>query len=436
MKHTTFALLFSAVALGVFSSQAAFAAKTQITFLYSDDDPELVHFMEQKVNAFSQSNDHIDVNFVSTGYNALQTQLPMQLAAGLGPDIAKTTQMGLLGYTLDLRPYLKDPTAFEKRYGAGIDKIMRVNGVHAKDALPGFVASWTADLPFVNVTLFEQAGVPLPKPGYTMDDLMAASKQVAEKTGVHIPFTIDRSGFRFSGPAYSYGARYEKDGLINFPDEAAQRWIKDLKRWSDEGTFPREMWGAAGGGQYKSMADDFVNGNIVTYFSGNWQLNQFSKQIGDGFDWKVLPAPCKEKCISMGGATFIMPFNTTKHPQQVAEFMEWLGSEPLQREIAEKFNIIVGADIADLHYQTKDKHVIDGLTTARAEIAKIPAYVFDWEKMESLGGNELYPIILTRFTQYLNDQISFDEYLRLTNNDVQRLNQTISTNRQQRKGAQ
>ncbi|KFX24525.1 sugar ABC transporter substrate-binding protein [Pectobacterium atrosepticum] len=434
MMRPNTALFFSALALGLFSN-SALAAKTQITFLYSDDDPELVHFMEQKVKSFSQSNERIDVNFVSTGYNALQTQLPMQLAAGLGPDIAKTTQMGLLGYTLDLRPYLKDPAAFEKRYNTGIEKVMRVKGVHKADTLPGFVASWTADLPFINVTLFEQAGVPLPQPGYTIDDLMKASKLVAEKTGVHIPFTIDRSGFRFSGPAYSYGARYDKDGLINFPDAAAQQWIKDLKRWSDEGVFPREMWGAAGGGQYKSMADDFVNGNIVTYFSGNWLLNQFSKQIGDGFDWKVLPAPCKEKCISMGGATFIMPFTTTKHPQEVAEFMEWLGSEPLQREIAEHFNIIVGADIADLHYQTKDKHVIDGLNTAREEIKKIPSYVFDWERMESLGANELYPIILTRFTQYLNDQVSFDEYLRLTSNDVKRLNETIATNQQQRKNA-
>ena len=96
MKHNKFVLFTSAVALGLLASQAAFAAKTQITFLYSDDDPELVHFMEQKVKAFSQNNDHIDVNFVSTGYNALQTQLPMQLAAGLGPDIAKTPQTCLL----------------------------------------------------------------------------------------------------------------------------------------------------------------------------------------------------------------------------------------------------------------------------------------------------------------------------------------------------
>ncbi|NPE57674.1 carbohydrate ABC transporter substrate-binding protein [Dickeya dadantii] len=436
MNRYQHALLFSFMTLGAFASSNAIAAKTQITFLYSDDDPELVHFMEQKVKTFSQNNDHIDVNFVSTGYNALQTQLPMQLAAGLGPDIAKTTQMGLLSYTLDLRPYLADPAGFEKRYGAGIEKIMRIKGVHKDNALPGFVASWTADLPFVNVTLFQQAGVPLPQPGYTLEQLMQASKQVAAKTGVAIPFTIDRSGFRFSGPAYSYGARYDKDGLINFPDAAAQAWIKDLKRWSDEGIFPREMWGAAGGGQYKSMADDFVNGNIVTYFSGNWQLNQFSKQIGNGFDWKMLPAPCKEKCISMGGATFIMPFKTSKHPKEVAEFMEWLGSDAIQREIAEHFNIIVGADIPDLHYQTKDQHVIDGLNTARTEIANIPAYVFDWEKMESLGGSELYPIILTRFTQYLNNQVSYDEYLRLTENDVKRLNQTIADNRQQQQKAQ
>nr|WED69634.1 hypothetical protein PJ912_08095 [Pectobacterium colocasium] len=63
---------------------------------------------------------------------------------------------------------------------------MRVKGVHKADALPGFVASWTADLPFVNVTLFEQAGVPLPQPGYTIDDLMKASKSWSRKKPVYI----------------------------------------------------------------------------------------------------------------------------------------------------------------------------------------------------------------------------------------------------------
>lgn len=56
--------------------------------------------------------------------------------------------------------------------------------------------------------------------------------------------------------------------------------------------------------------------------------------------------------------------------------------------------------------------------------------------MESLGGSELYPIILTRFTQYLNNQVSYDEYLRLTENDVKRLNQIIAANRQQQQKAQ
>lgn len=214
MMRPNTALFFSALALGLFGN-SALAAKTQITFLYSDDDPELVHFMEQKVKAFSQSNERIDVNFVSTGYNALQTQLPMQLAAGLGPDIAKTTQMGLLGYTLDLRPYLKDPAAFEKRYRAGIEKIMRVKGVHKADALPGFVASWTADLPFINVTLFEQAGVPLPQPGYTIDDLMKASKLVAEKTGVHIPFTIEIH-FSLQGVGSTFQSKPSPICLLNW----------------------------------------------------------------------------------------------------------------------------------------------------------------------------------------------------------------------------
>ncbi|MGO8506669.1 hypothetical protein AB9F35_35720, partial [Rhizobium leguminosarum] len=43
-----------------------------------------------------------------------------------------------------------------------------------------------------------------------------------------IPFTMDRSGHRFSGAAFSYVSNYVKDCKFFFPDDAAKRYVTDL----------------------------------------------------------------------------------------------------------------------------------------------------------------------------------------------------------------
>jgi len=149
--------------------------------------------------------------------------------------------------------------------------------------------------------------------------------QVAEATGLEIPFTMDRSGHRFSGPAFSYGAQYMTDGVFSFPDDAAKQYISDLYNWTKSGAFPVEMWGAAGGSRYKSMAEEFINVNAVTYFCGNWMVNPFREQIGNAFKWTVLDAPCGGGgCITMPGGTFIVAFEHTDHPEAVARLVELL----------------------------------------------------------------------------------------------------------------
>src|SRR5262249_30336191 len=55
--------------------------------------------------------DHPDVKVIidKQAYKAILESLPVQLAAGQGPDIARTTDFGIISrYFLDLRPLIKD----------------------------------------------------------------------------------------------------------------------------------------------------------------------------------------------------------------------------------------------------------------------------------------------------------------------------------------
>ncbi|MEI1248402.1 ABC transporter substrate-binding protein [Rhizobium aouanii] len=428
MKTYLSGALALALATVSFAWAGAAMAETQtITFLFTDDDQAYVERMEALSKEFETAHPDIKVNFVSSGYDAVAKQLPVQLAIGEGPDIAKITDWQLAPYYLDMRPLMKDPDGFAKLHGESLNTL-RFPGVNDPNSINGYVASQTFNLPFVNKTLFEQANEPLPKPTATLKDIVEASARVAKATGAQIPFTMDRSGHRFSGAAFSYGSNYVKDGKFSFPDDAAKRYITDLYNWTKDGSFPKEMWGAAGGTQYKNMGDEFVNGNVVTYVAGNWMVNPFQKKIGDAFDWTAISAPCGDAgCYAMPGGTAIVGFKRTKHPEAVAAFIEFLGSEKVQREIAENYVILTGADIKDPQYKLESKNAKDAMAVFLASRNSAPKAARDLERLK--GSSAIYQLIVQRMSQLIVGELSLDDTFKAMSADVDKVNVALAANK-------
>ena len=414
-----------AVAVCVIAGASPAAVAQTITFAFTDDDPNYVAHMEKLVDRFEAENEGVTVDFVTAGYAQLLEQLPLQLSVGEGPDLAKITDFSLMKYGLNLRPYMEDPDAFAKLHGNTLE-LLRTDE-HTEDHIGGYMASQTLNLPFVNVTLFEQAGLPLPEAGATLAEIVEASVQVAEATGVEIPFTMDRSGHRFAGPAFSYGTHFMVDDSFSFPDDAAKSYIADLYGWTQSGAFPREMWGAAGGSRYKNMGDEFVNGNVVTYFAGNWMVNPFSQQIGDAFDWTVLDAPCGEGgCIPMPGGTFIAAFEHTDAAEVVAKLIEFLGSEEEQRQIAEAYTIIPGADIEDLGYEIDDKNARQAMQVFARNAPNVTDEVRTWQKTDGAGA--VYNAIVQRISQLIVGELTLEETYERLASDVAETNRARAAN--------
>ncbi|ARQ61699.1 carbohydrate ABC transporter substrate-binding protein [Rhizobium sophoriradicis] len=408
-------------------SSVAMAETQTITFLFTDDDQAYVERMEALSKEFETAHPDIKVNFVSSGYDAVAKQLPVQLAIGEGPDVAKITDWQLAPYYLDMRPLMKDPDGFAKLHGDSLNTL-RFPGVNDPNSINGYVASQTFNLPFVNKTLFEQAKEPLPQPTATLKDIVEASARVAKATGAQIPFTMDRSGHRFSGAAFSYGSNYVKDGKFSFPDDAAKRYITDLYNWTKDGSFPKEMWGAAGGTQYKNMGDEFVNGNVVTYLAGNWMVNPFQKKIADAFDWTAISAPCGDAgCYAMPGGTAIVGFKRTKHPEAVAAFIEFLGSEKIQREIAENYVILTGADIKDPQYKLESQNAKDAMAVFLSARNSAPKAARDLERLK--GSSAIYQLIVQRMSQLIVGELSLEDTFKAMSADVDKVNVALAANK-------
>jgi alpha-1,4-digalacturonate transport system substrate-binding protein len=278
--------------------------------------------------------DHPDVKVIidKQAYKAIMESLPVQLAAGQGPDIARTTDFGVISqYFLDLRPYLKDAASWDANYGATLDWL---RGGPQDTGIYGLPTQLTVSGPFINKTLFEQANIEVPGPKASWDDWIKAASAVAKATQVPFAMAWDRSGHRFSGPAISEGAKYfGADGVPAVVDEPFKALARRFVQWNQDSTMPKEVWGGQGGGGYRDAFEEFANGEIVLYLSGSWQIARMEKQIGNGFDWAVVPNPCGPGgCSGMPGGAEFVAFKQTKHPKEVAEFLDFLAFEPIYAE--------------------------------------------------------------------------------------------------------
>lgn len=323
---------FAAIALGISAAAAATVASAADLRVACYSDGNECEATQQLAQRFMKDNPDIKVTIDLMPYKAITESLPVQLAAGQGPDIARTTDYGpLMKYFLDLRPYLKDPAYWDTNFGPVLDW-MRANP--SDKGIYGLLTQLTVAAPIVNKTLFEQANVPLPGPKATWDEWAAAVAKVAKATGVPYGMAWDRSGHRFSGPAISMGARFfAADGTPAVLDDGykamAERWVA----WNKDGhTADRDVWVAAGSG-YRDAFEEFANGQVALYLSGSWQVRRLEKQIGDAFNWGVVPNPCgPAACSGMPGGAGFVAFKQTKSPREVARFLDWLAAEPIYAE--------------------------------------------------------------------------------------------------------
>ena len=101
---------------------------------------------------------------------------------------------------------------------------------------------------------------------------------------------------------------------------AASRFVK----WNQDGTIDKDVWAATGGG-YRDAFSEFANGKVVLYLSGSWQVRRMEKEIGNGFDWAVMPNPCgTSACSGMPGGAAFVAFKQTKSPKEVAAFLDYM----------------------------------------------------------------------------------------------------------------
>lgn len=284
---------------------------------------------------FMEENPDISVVIDQVEYQNILDVLPLNVETGQGPDIARLTNFSDLSeYYLDLRPLMEDPSLFDNFNAAVIDAF-RPEGDDS--GLYGYPDALTVTAPFVNASLFEQAGVELLGEGATWEEWIDALTQVSEATGTEYLFAIDNRGHRFAGPAMSEGATFFDDqGNFDLAgDEGFSTFAEMLKSWLDNGQSPADTW--ASGEALVDARSYFSNAQTVMYFSGSWQVGGFADTIGDAFDWVVVPNPTGPGgSTGVAGGAGIVAFDNGDEAkaQATARVIEYL----LQPEVYAEFS--------------------------------------------------------------------------------------------------
>jgi len=402
-------LLLSVLAFGFVQAQEP--VELRITWYDDGNEGEVLRDL---LDRFEADNPDIKVVIDTIDYaEGILKTLPLQIQAGEGPDMARLTAFTTLtDYYLDMRPYLPDADYWDANFPSYILQAMRPEG--DTEGLYGYPTQFTITGPYINRTLFEQAGIEVPSDtndAVTWEEWTEAAKQVAEATGTPYAVAMDRSGHRFAGPAISQGATFfDEEGNVTIDTPGFRTMAELLIRWHEEGITPAEVW-AGSSGNYAPATDYFLNGQVVFYVAGSWQINNFAMNIGDTFDWEAVPNPTGPGgSTGMPGGAVLMALKETQYPEQVARVMDYLVQQDVLGEFSARTLFIpghLGLVEAGVDYETDVEAAANALNTFLAELPKLAdqAYQLNFHPQNSA----IFNGIRDRLGQVLNGELTLDE---------------------------
>ncbi len=392
---------------------ATSALAVDLDLMISDVDAK-ANLVAELAGRYQAENPDVNIQLNVVGYDVIREQLPIQLEAGTGPDLAFVTNLGGLNpYYVDLTPFV-DADAWEANYGA----VLPWYRAGKPDGIYGYHTEMTVTGPYVNLTLFEEAGVDLPAPGATWDDWADATQAVMDELGLYAGMVMDRSGHRMAGPAMSYGAAYF-DGDNNLVvDDGFKTFAQKMLDWHASGLMPADVWPAVSGGKYANGNEMFFGQDVAFYMSGSWNTGNVQKNVGDTFDWAVVPVPCGPAgCGIMPGGAGLVAFKSgdAAREEAAAKFVAWMADEQQAREWYTKTFAIpahakLQAEGLDYVGAGASQSVADGLNAFTSMAAAAAAQT---PQAYRLQGDPRNFVIFNATVQYLaaamNGELSLDE---------------------------
>lgn len=265
-------LLATAALIGLAAANPTLADDAPVTLtwqMWGTDSNKPV--LQEMADLVHKEYPNITVNVQISGWTDYWTKLPIQASSGQLADIVSMTSSRVPNFYTILEPLDAhfatdgfDTSVFEPSILAALSFDKTVY------SLPYDVGPW---LIYYNKDKFAKAGVPEPKPGWTMADLRATAKALTGDGSYG--YSIQLADFITLPRAL--GAEYVTDDgqfdLLNAANVKAVTELVDMAS-KDHSTTPIS---AGGGGQEGRGA--FTSGGGAMFSDGPWSLIDLSKEV-------------------------------------------------------------------------------------------------------------------------------------------------------------
>lgn len=284
----------------------------------------------------------VTVNLEILAYADLVSSLNARLSGGNAPDVVRLTQLG--EFKADLLP-------LEQYLGADFPSEFIPGPLIAATNDAGQLIAVPSDLtmngPFINIDMFEEAGVDLPdtEDPWTWDEMLAAAKEVQSATGSSYAFAMDKSGHRVSTILSQHGTVLIDENGWALDKERAITALQPLVDLMAEDLMPRDFW-IGTGSRYEGANEIFLAQETPIYLSGSWQVGQFVENAE--FNWSAAPNPCADECGGFPGGKFMAALEASENPALAAEFVRFMNDRESQEHFAAvSGNLPTRADLAE-----------------------------------------------------------------------------------------
>lgn len=268
--------------------------------------------------------------------NADSQKVIVQSIGGVGPDLFDGYSADLLetyvraGIPLDVTDRLKE---------AGIEPKRDVwpavlPGMMFRGRAYGFPRNANVNAVWFNKDIFDEAGVPYPKRGWTWDDLIKTGQKLTVRGPDGRP---KRFGFYWDFGATQDlilqhgGHQYSKDGTqctIGSPEAIkAVQLSHDILYLHKMAPSPVEESALATNGGWGSGGITFLmGGRVAMAYGGRWWLNLMRSQKGLRLGCVELPFTAKQVYGGGGGVTMINRYS--RHTDAAFRFLKYMASQP------------------------------------------------------------------------------------------------------------
>jgi len=309
------------------------AAPVEITYMMWGS-PEELAVWQKMVDDFQAVNPNIKVNVDVSDWDSYWQKVDTLFAGGTPPDVFAMDgpifpDWQSRGVLLNLQPYIDATPGFlDGFYPVALQDYKLPDGYY------GLPRDFQTIVMFYNKDMFDKAGVPYPKAGWTYDDMRTMAKKLTVSSGgktTQWGFGADLTDMEliYSEILWAYGGDIisadHTQTLIGEP-KARQAWqlLYDMTKTDKSMPTPDEMT------QY---GDLFAAGVVAMWPIGHWAANDYSKV---DFKWDVAPLPAGPagQATSVNSAGMVVA-KDTKHPDEAWKFIQFALSDKEQTRLAD-----------------------------------------------------------------------------------------------------